>query len=125
MEEAMLERLLEKGVTMVEYRCGIKNGEVTQIEHADFHNYRWSGCIEGDKAILEWKDYLGKKIGEEMSVKERREEALHKHMEKMLAEWYGREVKSEEEMSEDALREEAMYKCIERALAVWHAVGKK
>lgn len=125
MEESIVEILLEKGVTMVLYRCGVRDGEATPIEQADFHDYRWSGVIEGDKAILEWIGHLEEKIPENMSEAERRDDALYKHMEQMLAEWYGREIQSEGEKSEEVLREEAMYKRMEKALAMWHAVRKK
>jgi len=90
MEKSTAERLLDIDITMAVYRCGIKDGEVTHLEDADFHNYRWSGCIEGDTAILEWKSYLWKKSGKEITELERREEALYHHMEQMVAEWYGR-----------------------------------
>lgn len=74
MEESIMGKLLEIGVSMVVHRCGPKDGEITQIEQADFHDYRWSGIIDGDQAIFEWNEHLEKKDEEEMSAEERREE---------------------------------------------------
>ena len=52
-----MEKLSEEDILMAEYHGGIKQGQVVQIEQADFRNYQWAGIIVGDKAIFIAKEY--------------------------------------------------------------------
>ena len=52
-----VEDLLSKGISLVTYWCGLRHRETDIIEHADFNNYKYSGIISGDRAVLIVNDY--------------------------------------------------------------------
>jgi hypothetical protein len=54
---AVLERLLDKGVTIAEYHGGKKGRQQTSVQAVDFDSYLWSGIIIEDKAIFISKDW--------------------------------------------------------------------
>lgn len=53
----VIERLLDKGVTIAEYHGGKKGGQLTSVQAVDFDEYLWSGIIIEDKAIFISKDW--------------------------------------------------------------------
>lgn len=53
----VIERLLDKGVTIAEYHGGEKGGQLTSVQAADFDQYLWSGVIIEDKAIFISRDW--------------------------------------------------------------------
>jgi len=68
----IMEKLIREDIPMVEYHGGVKQGQVEQIEQADFRNYRWAGIIVGDRAIFMANEY---------------ERANKENIEKMLDMW--------------------------------------
>ena len=48
----MREDFITKEITLATYWGGLRHGETDLMEYADFNNYKYSGIISGDKAVL-------------------------------------------------------------------------
>lgn len=56
--EAIVDRLLDRKITLAEYRGGKKDRQVIPVQDVDFVNYFWSGLILDYKAIFIMNDFL-------------------------------------------------------------------